>query len=292
MDETPAHDPALPNPTLAEVRYGGHERHVLDLWKAVSEEPTPVVFCIHGGGWCNGSKERLHRFVDVDVVLQAGISIVAINYRLIPGLHDVEPPVKAPLYDAARALQFVRSRADEWNIDKRRIGAVGGSAGACSSLWLAYHDDLAAPDSPDPVARESTRPWCVAGIRAQTTLDPLQMQAWTPNSHYGGHAFGKKSFAEFLAARDRILPWIAEYSPYALVKAGAPPAYLSYTDPPAVGREQEDPTHTANFGAKFHDRCLAVGVECELVYPGAPDARHATATDYLVAALNVAASTL
>ena len=39
------------------------------------------------------------------------------------------PPVKAPLEDAARALQFVRSKAAEWNIDKKRIGATGGSAG-------------------------------------------------------------------------------------------------------------------------------------------------------------------
>jgi len=69
-----------------------------------------------------------------------------------------------PLGDAARALQFVRSKAAEWNIDKTRIGATGGSAGACSSLWLAFHDDLADPKSSDPVARESTRLLCAAVI--------------------------------------------------------------------------------------------------------------------------------
>ena len=37
--------------------------------------------------------------------------------------------MKAPLEDAARALQFVRSKATEWNLDKTRIGATGGSAG-------------------------------------------------------------------------------------------------------------------------------------------------------------------
>ena len=36
----------------------------------------------------------------------------------------VTPPVKAPLHDAARALQFVRSQAREWNLDKARIGAT------------------------------------------------------------------------------------------------------------------------------------------------------------------------
>src|SRR6056300_498018 len=216
--------------------------------KAESDTPTPVAFVIHGGGWTGGSKERLHRFADPNALLQAGISVVAINYRLIKRDPDKDttPPVKAPLHDAARALQFVRSKAKEWNIDKERIGAAGGSAGACSSLWLAFHDDLADPDSDDPVARESSRLWCAAVIGAQTSLDPRQMKAWTPNSRYGGHAFGLKNFAEFLQKREEILPWIKEYSPYALVTKDDPAIYLSYSRPPAIGQEQKDPTHTAN----------------------------------------------
>jgi acetyl esterase/lipase len=218
---------------------------------------------------------------------QAGISVAAINYRLIKHAEadGVQPPVKAPLHDAARALQFVRSKAAEWNIDKRRIGATGGSAGACSSLWLAFHDDLADPPSDDPVARESTRLWCAAVTGAQTTLDPQQMKDWTPNSRYGGHAFGLGNFEEFLAAREQILPWIAEYSPYALVSADDPPVYLIYNAPPAIGQDQSDPTHTSNFGMKLQERCHAQGVACELVYPGAADVKHPTPTAYLIATL-------
>ena len=74
----------------------------------------------------------------------------------------VTPPVQAPMHDTARALQFLRSMAAEWRIDTTRIGAAGGSAGACTALWLAYHDDLADPAGPDPVARESTRLTCAA----------------------------------------------------------------------------------------------------------------------------------
>jgi acetyl esterase/lipase len=274
-------------PTFANVRYGPHERHVLDFWRAESSRPTPLVFVIHGGGWQNGEKERVNRFVNVEGLLAQGISVVAINYRLIRHATEdgVTPPVKAPLHDAARALQFVRSQAAAWNIDKVRIGAAGGSAGACSSLWLAFHDDLADPRSNDPVARESTRLFCAAVNGAQTTLDPAQMRAWTPNSRYGGHAFGLGSFAEFLAARERILPWIATYSPYALVTKDDPPVYLNYSAPPALGQDQKDPTHTANFGVKLQEHCRALGVSCELMYPGANDARHATAQDYLIAKL-------
>ena len=284
---TPAYAAAVPKPTLAEVRYGPHERHVLDFWRAPSATPTPLTFVIHGGGWQGGEKERVDRFVDVAALLKAGISVVSINYRLIrhAEAEGVVPPVRAPLQDAARALQFVRSQAAAWNLDRVRIGAAGGSAGACSSLWLAFSPEMADPRSGDPVARESTRLFCAAVLGAQTTLDPKQMQEWTPNSRYGGHAFGVGAFPDFLAARARLLPWIAEFSPYALVSAGDPPVYLSYSAPPALGQDQKDPTHTANFGVKLQERCAASGVPCELVYPGAPGVKHADPTAYLIATL-------
>ncbi len=65
-------DPVIPEPTLAEVRYGDHERQVLDFWKAESATATPVAFVIHGGGWMGGDKERVSRFVDVKTLLAEG----------------------------------------------------------------------------------------------------------------------------------------------------------------------------------------------------------------------------
>ena len=239
--------------------------------------------CGGGGGWKGGSKERLPRFADPNALLKAGISVVAINYRYVTSTE--KPPVKAPLADAARALQFVRSKAKEWNLDKKRIGAAGGSAGACSSLWLAFHDDLANPKSKDPVARESSRLSCAAVTGAQTTLDPKQMKEWTPNSKYGAHAFGLRNFSEFLAKREKIMPWIKEYSPYANVTADDPAVYLIYSSSPALGKEQRDPTHTSNFGVKLQEHCKSKGVECELVYPGAPDVRHKSPTEFLISKL-------
>jgi acetyl esterase/lipase len=282
-------EPELPKATIANIAYGKHERQVLDFWKAESATPTPCVFVIHGGGWRGGSKERTGRIVKIDRLLSAGISVVSINYRFVTQAEDVMPPVKVPLYDAARALQFVRSQAQEWNIDPDRIGATGSSAGACSSLWLAFHDDLADPKSNDPIARQSTRLLCAAVNGAQTTLDPQQMKEWIPNSKYGAHAFGIMSdgkpgdFESFLKDREKILPWIGEYSPYALVSADDPPIYLIYGAAPAMGKEQKDPTHSCNFGVKLQEQCLATGVKCELVYPTAANVKHKTITDYFLA---------
>lgn len=283
--QAPAYPATVPKPTQTGIRYGEHERHIMDFWKAPSDQPTPLVFVIHGGGWMGGSKERIQSFVNVTALLKAGISVAAINYRYLSQADGVTPPVKAPLYDAAHALQFVRAHSAEWNLDKKRIGATGGSAGACTSLWLNFHDDLADPHSNDPIARESTRLWCAAVKAPQTSLDPKQMKEWTPNSKYGGRAFAKANFDEFLADRQSILPWIAEYSPYALVSAGDPPVYMFFSGRPGIGQEQKDPTHTSNFGVKLQEHCVAIGVDCQLVYPGAPNVTHESTTDYLIATL-------
>src|SRR5205085_1893436 len=51
--------PAVP-PTAANVAYGPLERQVLDFWQAKSDKPTPLVFCIHGGGWSGGDKSSYY----------------------------------------------------------------------------------------------------------------------------------------------------------------------------------------------------------------------------------------
>lgn len=261
-------------PTQSLVAYGPHDKQVLDFWRADSPHPTPTVLVIHGGGWSTGTRRDVEGLEDY---LNAGISVVSVDYRFIAqaNAEGIVPPVRGPMHDAARALQFVRSKADEWGIRKDRIALTGGSAGACSSLWLAFHKDMADPNSPDPVARESTRPYCAAVWAAQTTLDPQQMKEWIPNSRYGSHAFGVKGgFEGFLEQRESILSWIAEYSPYALAASDAPPVALYYGDAPKIGHEQKDPTHSANFGVKLQERLRQLDVPCELVYSESPDVTH------------------
>ena len=282
----PVYHDSVPEPTFSNVAYGSHERQVLDFWKtptASAEKPAPLVFYIHGGSWKMSSKEIIDGCVNVKSLLKAGISVVGINYRYVTQAQDsgVAPPVKAPLQDAARALQFVRSKAAEWHIDKVRIGAAGSSAGGCSSLWLAYHDDMADAASDDPIARESTRLYC-AGLRVpQTSLDPKQMKEWVPNSGYGGHAFAKKSFQEFLQSREEIMPWIQEYSPYAHVTADDPPVSLYYNK----YLEKDLGAHSPQFGFQLQKRCEELGLTCEVLYDRAPGYTQNEATFFLIKTL-------
>ncbi len=265
---------------LIDVAYGNHSRQVLDFYPAESDEPTPVVFYIHGGGWQGGDKRT-----NPKAFLDKGISVVAVNYRYVRnGVEEkVRPPVKASLGDAARALQFVRSRAAEWNLDKTRIGATGGSAGACSSLWLAFHDDLADPDSDDPVARESTRLYCAAVNGAQVSLDPKELRQWMPNYRYGAHAFGLPNFQSLFDNREKVLEWIQEYSPIAHVSKDDPPIAMFYGgEVPVVGASPKDPTHSGIMGVKLEERLKAVDVDVVLVHPNRPHPKYKSSTDYLI----------
>jgi len=275
--------PAVP-PTAANVSYGPHPRNVLDFWQAKSDKPTPLAFCIHGGGWQGGDKSSYYG--RVKTFLDKGISVVTINYRLMAQANEqkVTPPVKAPLEDAARALQFVRSKAGEWNIDKKRIGATGGSAGGCSSLWLAFHDDLADPKSTDPVARESTRLYCAGVDGAQVSLDPKVTREWLPNYSYGAHAFGMKNLDEVEKNRGTIAAWIKEYSPISHVSKDDPPIGLYYggVKGAKVGESHPDPTHSPILGVKLGESLKAAGIDTTFHSNTEPNSKLPSSTAYLI----------
>ena len=183
----------------------------------------------------------------------------------------MSPPVAAPLYDAARALQFLRYKAKELGLDPSRVAVTGGSAGGATTCWLAMHDDMADPQSPDPIARESTRVTCAFPVQAQTSLDPIQMRQWIPQITYGAHAFftrdqygeKEKGFDYFLAHRDEILPWIREFSPYEWASSDDPPFLHNYGGQkdvlPAV--DGSNATHHPKFGENLHKRLKELGVE-------------------------------
>jgi acetyl esterase/lipase len=257
-------------PTHPNVPYGQHPSQVLDVYLATSDKPTPLLFFIHGGGWMNGDKANpdfLDRF------LKDGMSVVSINYRLIPQAQEqgVKPPVKACLEDCARALQFVRSKSTEWNIDKTRIAGCGGSAGGYNTLWLAFHDDMADPKSDDPIARESTRLVCAMTFVPQTSLDPTQMRDWIPNNDYGHHAFLLPSYQSFIDQREQLMDDIRKYSPYELVTSDDPPVYLFYDTPLAMGQPAADPPHSANFGGGLVVKLKEKKVPYIFNYKGATD---------------------
>jgi len=255
-------------PSFTNAAYGPFERNVLDFWKAESPAPAPVMVLIHAGGFTGGDKSFWYSHPLLSFCHEHGIAVAAINYRLITT--DRYP---APMYDGARAVQFLRSKAAEWNIDDKRIAAAGGSAGACIAVWLGMHDDMGDPKSPDPVARESTRLSFVVSYDGQTSLDPELICKINPigKTHpWFGMLFGASSAADFDTERVRKLIYDATATNF--VSKDDPPVYMNYqmdlTPIPLPRGEQN--MHHPYFGVVFKEKMDAAGLESVLHYRSQP----------------------
>ena len=151
------------DPTHRDVAYDDDDpSQCVDVYLAKSDKPVPAMIFIHGGGWRGGSKAHvpgwLKRFV------AAGeLSVVSVEYRFT----NVKTH-PAQVNDCLRAVQFVRHNAAKWNIDPKRLGVTGGSAGGHLSAYVAVHDDAAKADSKDPVERQSSRVACAVPFAGPT----------------------------------------------------------------------------------------------------------------------------
>lgn len=110
-----------------------------------------MVICPGGGygGLAN------HEGADYALYLnQHGVTAFVLKYRL--GSHGYRHP--RMLEDAQRAIRTVRARATEWNIDPKRIGIMGSSAGGHLASTALTHFDSGSAESKDPIERQSSRP--------------------------------------------------------------------------------------------------------------------------------------
>ncbi|MDA7938854.1 alpha/beta hydrolase fold domain-containing protein [Pirellulales bacterium] len=270
-------------PSFENVKYGEDERNVFDIWLAESETPTPLAVYIHGGGFKSGSKEKL-KAEKLAALLDAGISVAAINYRFV-----TTDPLPTAHRDAKRAIQSMRSKADEWNIDKDRVAAFGGSAGAQICMWLAYSDDMADATSDDPVERESTRLLCVATAGGQTSAErdfyidnilplmgenvPIEVLVKSFNGENDPEEIRMKMWgADSLEEVDETT---RKCSALRLISPDDPPIFMSYGMAPDAKKPSGDKNrlrgwliHHVVFGTKLKEKADELGVEADLSYPG------------------------
>lgn len=92
---------------------------------------TPVIFYFHGGGWNSGDK-ALKENEAVDALLDYGIALVSVEYRLT----DEDNTYPAQVDDSADAVRYIAKNAGEYGFDKNRFCVFGASAGGQLSLLL------------------------------------------------------------------------------------------------------------------------------------------------------------
>ena len=250
-------------PTHQNISYGSHPKELINFWQFDSNKPVGVLLQIHGGGWMGGKKDEVLR----PHQMKAGYHIASISYPLVN--EGARQP--AMLNSALRAVQFLRFKAKEWKIDPKRIVATGGSAGGCSSLLVALHDDVANPKSNDPVERFSSR---IAGAQvagAQTTMNPFVIKERIGENTFGNpmpyKPFGAETAEEMMKNWEKYEELALLCSPITHLSKDDPPLHLFYN----VNREFPTTTssngiHSPIFGEIMLEACQKIGVECHLQY--------------------------
>ena len=130
------------------------------------------------------------------------------KYRL--GMKYHEPN---QLLDAARAVRTVRARAKEWNLDEKRVGILGFSAGGHLASTLATHYDAGNPNATDSIEKMSSRPDVQILIYPVVTMGEFT------------HAGSKKN----LLGENPTAEQIKKYSNELQVTKDTPPAFLVHT---------------------------------------------------------------
>lgn len=251
-----------PAPTFADVSYGPDKRNVLDFWQAPGPGAAPVLVWLHGGGFYQGSKAGVPDEL-VAAAQGAGFHVASVEYRLTP-----QYPYPAAFQDGGWAIRFLRNQAQAWRVDDKRIIAVGASAGGGIALWLGYRADLADPSSADPVARQSSRPTCMAGLNAQTTYDPHVIREQIPGPTWRSPILQRlfRATPEDFDKPD-LRKQFADASPIEHVSADDPPTFLFYAQPDTPPG-QEVPAgpgiHHVRHGQLLKRKLDAAGVPCVL----------------------------
>ena len=139
-------------------------------------------------------------------------------------------------------------------------------------MYLAFHNEMARPESSDPVERESTRLSCVATSGGQTTMD---LDWWTKS--IPGYDTFHRRYSEYFGveSRKQALKVIKQISALSIISGDDPPIFMSYGMAPDAP-VPEDPRrasgwkiHHVVFGVKLKERMGHLGIEADLKYPGA-----------------------
>jgi len=148
----------------------GSENNLIPLWPGgaplatgVSDEDCPAitpylaegggdaaVVVIPGGGYqmrADHEGEPIAKWLN-----SIGIHAFVLRYRVHPYLYP------CAFQDASRAVRFVRHHAQEWGIDRGKVGVLGFSAGGHLTSTVGTHYDLGDEQAVDPIERQSSRP--------------------------------------------------------------------------------------------------------------------------------------
>jgi acetyl esterase/lipase len=171
-----------------------------------------VIICPGGGYWIVAydlEGTDIARYFN-----SIGVAAIVLKYRL-PTYGNTIEPHKAPLMDAQRAMRLVRFHASEWNVNPKKIGIMGFSAGGHLASTLGTHFDYGNPAAGDSVERMSCRPDFMILMYPVITFTDSCMH---------------KGSCEALLGKNPDRRLLINYSNELQVKDDTPPAFLVHAD--------------------------------------------------------------
>jgi hypothetical protein len=186
-----------------------------------------------------------------------------------------EPPygILGSMNDSKRCLQYIRYNAQKYNIDKKRIACSGGSAGAGTSLWLAFSDDMAEPESNDLFLRESTKIACAGAFSTQSTYDILRWNQLlnfpdkkSPEELFAiGRAFGfKNTIGIDLYEQTQIRENLDFFSK---MNKNSPPFFVYNKMKGGIPTNEDELQHHPRHALKLKEKADEMGVEAVVYAP-------------------------
>ena len=172
VGKNPSAEGLLIHENLIYARWGKRAM-VLDLYlPAKHDGPLPVVIWVHGGGWQWGS-HRTYRSAAMKLAKQ-GFATVCVEYRLAG-----EATFPAAVYDVKAATRWLRAHAAKYDLDPKRIGITGGSAGGNIAGLTAVTFGDKRFEGPGNHLDQSSEIQCVVSLYGA--------MSWTARQWAGGH---------------------------------------------------------------------------------------------------------
>ena len=214
----------------------------LDLYypNTTGSKPLPVAVNIHGGSWSAGDKANSDSGADIPTLVARGYLVVGVNYRFAPTYKFT-----AQIQDVKCAVRFLRANAARFNLDPKRIGAWGCSAGGHLVSLLAVTDPSAGWDRVGEHTEQSSRIQAAAPLCAPSDITMYDVIS---RSDMLKRVFGSST---------GINPNLLRASPVTFVTKEDPPFLIFQGD--------HDPILSLQHGERLSAKLTAAGVAAKLV---------------------------
>ena len=203
--------------------------------------PFPAIVCIHGGGFRAGTRQGYDGLCLR--LAQQGYVAITVTYRLAPKYQ-----FPAAVYDVKAAVRWLRANAKKYNVDPKRIGVTGGSAGGHLAQFLAVTKGVKRFEGNDGNPDQSSSVACVV-------------------NYYGPSDF-TKSYGKSVDAAEVLPLWLGGDLKTALHKhiVASPLNWVTPNAAPTLCIHGTKDTYVAHEQAVWLvDRLKACGVEAELL---------------------------